>query len=319
MTSWRNWPRELETNAGGETLQRTAVIVSRTFSARLLPLNYDRILRTGEATGLSLQALFWIHVGMLEWSPLRSTFQNPGWTAFFQIFYTSAHVDNSNTFCRSFQMWRTWEKPWRGSSAEVRGAEFGWETIHVFPGVRRFLPKKLQCIWRFSCLGNILIVFSRLLHFEDIHDHCDMSRTEWPSDFRSSVTSNNHFSTWPQELWNLGLSGTLWKSLKIYLTVASFICFFFGQGPTILSSIAINLNSCAAKPLNTGLVLSLIRKYRGALEAAHVRAETENVRNPGSLGLPKKAPLLVILRCQTVSVATLTGFGINSTINNETL
>lgn len=34
-------------------------------------------------------------------------------------------------------------------------------------------------------------------------------------------------------------------------------------------------------------MLSLIRKYRGALEAAHVRAETENVRNPGSLGLPK--------------------------------
>lgn len=133
MTSWRNWPRELETNAGGETLQMTAAIVSRFFSARLLPLNYDRILRTGEATGLSLQANFLNpcrHVGM-KFSKIH----------FPKSRFLGILLINIPTFCRSFQMWRTWEKRWRGSSAEVRGAEFRWETIHVFSVPCSSFPK----------------------------------------------------------------------------------------------------------------------------------------------------------------------------------
>ena len=74
-------------------------------------------------------------------SPCRPSFYNPcrhvGMT-FSKIHFPKSRFwhlyKNIPTFCRSFQMWRTWEKPWRGSSAEVRGAEFGWETLHVFRG-----------------------------------------------------------------------------------------------------------------------------------------------------------------------------------------
>ena len=207
MTSWRNWPRELETNAGGETFQMTAAIVSR-FSARLLPLNYDRILRTGEATGLSLQAKFLNpcrHVGM----------------TFSKIHFPKSRFwhlyKNIPTFCRFFQMWRTWEKPWRGSSAEVKGAEFGWETIHVFRGVPAsqkiamtfFLTALIDNCAPACCTSRIFMtaviwversVFkqgssrlssrmfkSRMRKLQNLKE-C----TEWPSDFRSSVTVFPH-------------------------------------------------------------------------------------------------------------------------------
>lgn len=157
-------------------------------------------------------------------SPCRPSFYNPsrhvGMT-FSKIHFRKSgfwHLyKNIPTFCRSFQMWRTWEKPWRGSSAEVKGAEFGWETIHVFRGVPAsqkiamtfFLTALIDNCAPACCTSRIFMtaviwversVFkqgssrlssrmfkSRMRKLQNLKE-C----TEWPSDFRSSVTVFPH-------------------------------------------------------------------------------------------------------------------------------